>query len=265
MESVETTLFFGTDLGHIIIAPFANSTLCEGGKRVQDIDTAARRGQVYKKKAHGDWVGKIRYYHELHSVVSCSRDPKKSLVIGTLDAGQNRWRFTSVQVDKGVNTFALCMFPVVLATGGTDRRIRLWNPRKLTHPMASLKGHNSPITDIVINQAAAQLISLSVDRVIKVWDLRKQHCVQTLFDPISREPENIISAIYFNTLMNNKLLVASNVITVYNVKVDLSLTAGAKSHENNVRCALFNPIFREVVTACDNGVIKVWVSVAIVL
>jgi WD40 repeat protein len=268
-ENLETTLLFGTDNGQINIFTFYNDKMFEnnGSKKIHcisvDLDSTTKKspyGVVYKKKVHNDWVHKIRYYHELHSVVSCSSDPDVSLVIGTGTIGQSKWRFSSVPVHKGVNTFAYCIFPVVLVTGGTDRQLRLWNPRRLTNPMASLKGHNSPICEIVINQSAGQIISLSLDRVIKVWDIRKQNCLQTLPDPITRKPENVISTLYFNNFTNNKLLAASNVITVYNIKVDKNLSVGPTSHDNNVRSVLYNPIFKEVVSACDNGVIKVWVG-----
>ena len=48
--------------------------------------------------------------------------------------------------------------------------------------MATLHGHNASVCSVVANDITNQLISLSVDHTIRVWDIRNQKCVQIIQD-----------------------------------------------------------------------------------
>ncbi|KAJ3017644.1 UNVERIFIED_CONTAM: WD40 repeat domain 95 [Siphonaria sp. JEL0065] len=171
------TLFFGTDLGHIYSVNIVNSAFVNKNENVKNkcvtmmMDMFGRgstkgMGTLVKRKAHDNWVGKVKYYHDWHAVVSCSIDPLASLVVAIQD-GKNSWSYFSAPVNHGVNTFVYSRFPVALITGGTDHQLRVWNPHRLKNPMASFKGHSSPIIDLVVNEQNGQVISLAVDNVIK--------------------------------------------------------------------------------------------------
>ncbi len=55
----------------------------------------------------------------------------------------------------------------MLATGGADRLLILWNPFSCK-PLAQLTGHSAPIQRVTVNEENHQIISLSSDKVIKV-------------------------------------------------------------------------------------------------
>ncbi|KAJ3130047.1 hypothetical protein HK098_006759 [Nowakowskiella sp. JEL0407] len=287
-DSKESILFFGTDSGFVNIfyivnkaffyAPTSKKEHCQkisidsiprtlpvyisNGFRVSSgfsyadtiVDITKGVGYLTRKRAHQEWCVKIQYIPQLHCIISCSPDPKNSLVIAS-QAGSRKWNYYSAPVHKGVNTFAFCKFPVTLVTGGTDKQLRLWNPHRIHHPMAALKGHNSPIIDIAINENNEQIISLSVDKVCKVWDIRKQQCIQTLFDSVQHRPEDFISRIYFGPV---DLMTASTTLTVYSLKEKNVTVEIPKSHEHPLRCALYNSNFKQVVSGCEGSVVNVW-------
>ncbi|TPX34347.1 hypothetical protein SmJEL517_g02962 [Synchytrium microbalum] len=218
-----------------------------------------RLGPLQKRKAHGDWCVKVKYLADLGAVVSCSPDPQASLVVA-IHRGRWRWDVETLAVHKGVNCFAYCRFPVTLVTGGTDRQIRFWNPHRLKRPIASLKGHVAPISEICCNETYGQAITLSVDKVIRVWDIRRQQCLQTLTDTVRHRPENIISTLHFSP-QNLRLVAASTTLQSFVLAEKRSVGFQArqpKSHDSPLRSALFNANFRQVVSGCDGGVVNVW-------
>jgi len=78
----------------------------------------------------------------------------------------------TASVSKGVNAFDFSATANVIATGGTDKIVRVWHRGILSEPAARLVGHTFTIVDIVINDADRHIISLSTERVIRVWDIR---------------------------------------------------------------------------------------------
>ncbi|KAJ3417383.1 hypothetical protein HDV05_004848 [Chytridiales sp. JEL 0842] len=269
-DSDHSLLLYGTDDGYIVMLNFSNEMVINNKSRTKgecpllsmESFKSGKNGQtgLVKRKAHGDWVTKVRYYHDLHAIISCSTDPAASLCVATRD-GKNKWNYFSASVHKGVNVFAMSKFPVALITGGTDHQLRLWNPHRLQNPMAALKGHNAPVVDITVNQSHGQVISLSTDNVIKIWDIRKHQCVQSIADTsLSMKSENGLNAIHFSSELDGQLVVASNVLTKYKQKSntnELAITT-AKSHDHPLKAALFNESFKQIVTGCDGGVINVW-------
>lgn len=53
----------------------------------------------------------------------------------------------------------------MIVTGGVDHAVRLWNPYVTAKPVAIMKGHQSSLIDLVINQALGQVFSYDTDGV----------------------------------------------------------------------------------------------------
>lgn len=101
-------------------------------------------------------------------------------------------------MSKGVRCFEFCKRPSFLVCGGRDGTLRLYNPYVLSKPAATLLGHLTTIMSIKVNNEEGHIISMSEDKVIKVWNARNLNCLQTLTDKIAHRPENIISALYYD-------------------------------------------------------------------
>jgi WD40 repeat protein len=116
----------------------------------------------------------------------------------------------------------------------------------------------APIIDIKINPVTAQIISLSHDKTIKVWDLRHQQCLQTISDTPVQRPENLFSCIFFNKEQGGRLIAASSTLNVFNIQEKVSVQAEVKSHDFPIRNLLLNPAFGQVVSGCNGGVVNIW-------
>ncbi|KAJ3193189.1 WD40 repeat domain 95 [Irineochytrium annulatum] len=206
----------------------------------------------YRRKIHNDWVLKVQYYQEMNSFVSCSSENNRSLVIGDLE----RRTLRPLQVAKGIKCFDFCRRPSFLVTGGRDKIIRLWNPYVLSKPAGSLHGHNTAISTLIVNHEESQLISLSEDKAIKIWNVRNLNCLQTLMDKVPHRPENIISSIYFDAT-NRQLITGSNKLETWPLYKN-TRHAIARSHDAGLVAAMFNENFHQVVSGCQNGTVSIW-------
>lgn len=74
-----------------------------------------------------------------------------------------------------------------------------------------LKGHNAAISEILVDNEGGYIISLSDDKVLKIWNSRSMSCLQTLQDPLIHRPEDCISYIHLD-VTNGQLLLGSDVI-----------------------------------------------------
>ena len=77
--------------------------------------------------------------------------------------------------------FALALHPSlnVIATGGRDSTVRLWDMRTKAE-ISCLSGHRDIVESILMQNDEPQIISGSHDKMIKLWDIRKGGCIQTL-------------------------------------------------------------------------------------
>ena len=64
----------------------------------------------------------------------------------------------------------------IIASCGAERDVLLWNPF-ITKPLTRLAGSRSPLVDIVFNDAESQLLSLSADSTVRIWDIRMWQCL----------------------------------------------------------------------------------------
>ena len=84
----------------------------------------------------------------------------------------------TVSVNKGVNALDFSPSANIIVTGGEDKVLRLWLPGILREPTAKLLGHQFAIVDIVINDKDQHIISLSMARLISVWDIHSLSLLQ---------------------------------------------------------------------------------------
>ncbi|KAI9325972.1 WD40-repeat-containing domain protein [Zopfochytrium polystomum] len=257
-------ILFGDDGGYVNVLNITRKFLFDSSSDSEALEQltpakllrkdSARKNNIsfYRRKIHNEWVLKVQYYQEMNSFVSCASENTKSLVIGDLERKTVRY----IHVPKGIKCFDFCRRPSFLVTGGRDKIIRLWNPYVLSKPAGSLHGHNTGIVSLIVNHEESHLISLSEDKAIKIWNVRNLNCLQTLMDKIPHRPENIISAIFFDSV-NRQLLTGSNKLETWPLYKNLK-HAIARSHDAGVVSAMFNENFHQVVSGCQNSNVSIW-------
>ncbi|KAJ5246229.1 Protein of unknown function DUF3337 [Penicillium chermesinum] len=80
--------------------------------------------------------------------------------------------------EKG-SIYALGAVSSVLASGGPEKVVRVWDPRsgKL---VTKFVGHTDNVRDILINEAGDTIMTASSDQTIKIWSLTAGRCMNTL-------------------------------------------------------------------------------------
>ncbi|KAI9094719.1 WD40-repeat-containing domain protein [Phlyctochytrium arcticum] len=253
-------LLFGDDGGYINVLIFNRKFFTDNeGNEELTVAKLSKRDSLkkynatfYRRKTHNDWVVKVQYYQEINAFVSCAPESVKSLVVGDLERKTIRY----VPVSKGIRCFEFCRRPSFLVTGGRDKIIRLWNPYVLSKPAGSLHGHNMAILAISVNHEEGHIISLSEDRVIKVWNARTLNCLQTLTEKLPQRPDELVSVMFFDT-MNRQLLVGSDKVVTWPLYKTYRHTV-SRSHDSGVVAAMFNENFHQVVSGAADGTVCIW-------
>ncbi|KAJ3340747.1 WD repeat-containing protein 49 [Gonapodya sp. JEL0774] len=256
-------MLFGDDGGFVNVLSFTRKFFIEssadGRPNVIDPAKLGRKDSLEvnnislsRRKVHSEWVQKVCFLAEMNAFISCAPENSKSLVIGDMDRKAERY----IHAPKGINCFEYCRRPSFLVTGGRDKVIRLWNPYVLSKPAGTLYGHNSSVTQVLVNQDESHIISLSEDKIIKVWNARNMTCLQTLTDKVPHRPENVISTLYFDSI-NRRLLCGSNKLETFSL-FRSNRNQITRTHDASVVAALFNENFHQVVSGSQNGTVTLW-------
>uniref|UniRef100_A0A2A4JJ24 WD repeat-containing protein on Y chromosome n=1 Tax=Heliothis virescens TaxID=7102 RepID=A0A2A4JJ24_HELVI len=205
-------------------------------------------------RLHAEWVRQVSYYKSLHCVVSCATCPD-SLLMCDIQGSKTHNMF---KVEKGIQCFAFDEETHVLVTGGPDCVVRVWNPFVTATPNVTFTGHHTGITCVVLQNKGQTVYSLSRDRVIKVWDVQGQSCIQSYVDiPTVLGERTPISAVY-NPATREFILAAIKIaIVVLDEQLNPLHTDGF-THSRAVSKVLYNPLFKVIVTCGLDSIIMVW-------
>jgi WD repeat-containing protein 48 len=80
--------------------------------------------------------------------------------------------------EKG-SVYALSVSRSVLASGGPDAIVRLWDP-KSGKRVTKFVGHTDNVRDILINESGDMIMTASSDQTVKVWSVTAGRCMHTL-------------------------------------------------------------------------------------
>ncbi|CAL3962511.1 unnamed protein product [Diplocarpon coronariae] len=80
--------------------------------------------------------------------------------------------------EKG-SVYALSVSRSILASGGPESIVRLWDPRTGKR-VTKFVGHTDNIRDILVNESGDTIMTASSDQTIKVWSVTAGRCMHTL-------------------------------------------------------------------------------------
>jgi len=243
-------LMVGDNNGYVTVYPMDDDWAEQESK--SDNDPLRFKSKPSRQLYHTDWVTKVGFVSELQAMVTCGLDGE----INLCDLHMNRRKEGRDAIklhNKGVHSWCWCKSYKWFASGGLDRQIIVWNPYT-QRAITSLQGHNAPILDVLVNETQHQLISMSVDKVVKVWDIRNYKCIQTFTDKTEYKPEDRLTCMAFDE-DGPALVMCSSTLNVLPVSVKVETS---RTHLAPIVGALYNDVFHQVVSGDTLGTICVW-------
>jgi WD repeat-containing protein 48 len=141
----------------------------------QDGSTAATIG------AHSDYVKCLASPSTSASwVASGGLDHK--ICLWDLDGAGQSLEIHVGKVEEGVtkgSVYALCTKGSILASGGPESVVRLWDP-KTGKNITKFVGHADNIRSILMSDDGSTIMTASSDRTVKVWSVTAGRCMHTL-------------------------------------------------------------------------------------
>ena len=128
----------------------------------------------------------------------------------------------------------------------------MWNP-STGNPFQFLTAHNAAVQNVIVNEAASQLISIGVDKVVKVWDARNFRCMQSIENSEAIKDENIACVLYDPEAA--QLVLGSRQLTRWPLYTKKESTY---THRAAITACKYNDVFHSVVSADSSGTVCVW-------
>ncbi|XP_066272941.1 WD repeat-containing protein on Y chromosome-like isoform X2 [Branchiostoma lanceolatum] len=223
---------------------FGDSALTGGCKRIPF--AALQQGAVKGVKAvqhhiHNDWVKRVMYCSESDFFLSCSVNTETALFAGDINLKKMHSFF---KIRKGVCSVDFCNIKNVIATGGMDWTVRIWNPYVTTKATTVFRGHGSAVLHVMWIDQGQHIVSVDKGKNIKVWDVREHNCVQSIPArnvPMGHHPINVTCY----SRKTDSIILANNMLAVFDrVKIEEDKDAlETMSHEQPICSILYNDLF----------------------
>lgn len=230
--------------------------------------------QLLKTHCHNDWVRQVLFIPSLECFISCSTTWNNSLVLGWMEKnakdaaklllqGHRRpvarriSRKSVFQISQGVNAFDYHEKLNLIASAGVNNHVCLWNPYVISKPTGLLRGHMTSVVQVKFIKCRGQLVSFSKDKVLRIWDVQLQVCIQRLAGMFPKGQE-VSYSLYFDESMIRLFLTFNSELTVLEMKHEIK--DRVMSHSKPVVGVLYNRTYGQVVSASKDGTLNFWVA-----
>uniref|UniRef100_UPI00398F8847 cilia- and flagella-associated protein 337-like n=1 Tax=Pristiophorus japonicus TaxID=55135 RepID=UPI00398F8847 len=206
------------------------------------------------KEHNKEWVRQVSYCSNLEAFISCTTTNLNTIVLGWKEKGTTTLKTTSFHISEGVNAFDYHPGLNLIASAAIDHRVYLWNPYVMSKPSGVLRGHLASVIAVQFSITRRQLFSFSKDKVLRIWDMHHQLCVQRIAGifPKCLEFQTIL---YFNETYGQLFTTFNNQLTLLEMKQE---TVSVTSHEKPVTCVLYNSLFKQVISSDIGSTVTVW-------
>ncbi|XP_077625503.1 EF-hand calcium-binding domain-containing protein 8 [Crocuta crocuta] len=218
----------------------------------------------YRLKAlHPNWCQQVKFIPQLNMVASCSAIEKSSLVLTLLPSKDlESPKLSVLNLRKGILCFDYCPDKNLVVTGGYDPLIRLWNPFFSKRPVWLMKGHQTSVTHILVNNRNGSiLLSVSKDKNIRVWDMQDYICLQSFCGRLIALGNCPITSIYFHKNEDSLICTTYSIgILKGYLETEGPEKGGEKTstYSTPLCTVLYSKIFKQVVSGCLGSLVSVW-------
>ncbi|CAF3133584.1 unnamed protein product [Rotaria sp. Silwood2] len=269
-NSSQSTIFCGDSLGNLFIFQAKDSyrPMFHISDLTHSMKTDSRRNYSFPRMVnneyltvsilcfcnlHNDWIVQVKWIDDLDLFVSCALTSTRSLYIGDLNKKMEKYAVAK----KGFAVFDYCKAHRSIVTGSNDGVIRFWDPFVTERAAAILRGHNSSVTHLVVDNRENHIISIDKGKNIIIWDVQTLKIIQRISHTIFDLSGQDLTICYLNPTQqrliigNKKLLSLSHINESY-------IHNERTSHIYPITKILYNPLF-DVIISCDEGsTINIW-------
>ncbi|XP_078265948.1 cilia- and flagella-associated protein 337-like [Rhinoraja longicauda] len=207
-------------------------------------------------KGHNkEWVRQVSYFSNLEAFISCAAMDINTIVLGWREKGTAALKVTAFHVPEGVNAFDYHPGLNLIASAATDHHVYLWNPYVKSKPTGVLRGHQASVLTVQFSISRKQLFSFSKDKILRIWDMHHQLCVQRLAG-IFPKPLEFQTILYFNEPLGHLFTTFNSQLTLLEMKQEVGNCQ--TSHEKPVTCVLYNSHFKQVISSDIGSTVTVW-------
>lgn len=206
-------------------------------------------------KAHSAWVRQITFIPLLDCFLTCSTTSTDSIVLAFLGKSRKDVRLTEFKIPLGINGFDYQESLNLIASAGINNHVCLWNPYVASKPVGVLRGHMQVIVAVEFMHAKNQLISFSKDKVLRIWDINLQICVQRLTGIFPKGPDvNIL--LFYDQEFGSLFSAFNSQVQVMHIKREVKHRI--VSHDSPVTEVLYNEKFGHVISVDEGSCITLW-------
>ncbi|OAF65538.1 WD repeat-containing protein 49 [Intoshia linei] len=227
---------------------------------IKDFQSGLTKNIIYTRfKGHVDWIRAVRYLPSLNCFLSCSTNSVNSITLGWIEKHGDitcTVKTTSFNVDQGVNYVDYRDDMNLIASAGVNHMINLWNPYVVSKPTI-LSGHVTSVIRVQFAKTKPLLFSLSKDKVVRIWNIHVQVCLQKLSGIFSRGTENLYHCTLMFDDINNRLFVTMNYQT-FMLECKEEKIGKINSHDSPIISIQYDEKTQQIITASQFGTIKFW-------
>ncbi|PIK52460.1 putative WD repeat-containing protein on Y chromosome [Apostichopus japonicus] len=209
--------------------------------------------RLIRHNGHQEWTRLVKFAQHLDCFISCCTASQNSLVLGWIEKSKQKMKTSSFHISQGVNSFDY--HEVLNLIAGVNNHVCLWNPYVVSKPVGLLRGHMAPILHVQFNFSRGQLISFSKDKVLRMWDVQLQVCLQRIAGMFPKG-HDLTSSMFFHEEKNRLFVSFNNQLTMMEMKPEVK--GRILSHEKPVTCVLYNSAFDQVISSCQGSTVNIW-------
>eukprot|EP00887_Chlorella_sp_A99_P002238 scaffold10.g2238.t1 len=199
---------------------------------------------------HSDWVTQLLHLPDV-GLLSSSLDASLKI----LDLQRGMVAATVGLHKKGVRSFAYSRAFSVVASGGVERSVLLWQPKGNVNALVGeLAGHSAGVVRVEAADDADEVLTLTEDGIVRLWDLRNHKCIQALRKQDWPRPEDCRPTTMLYDVPRRRLVTAVHKPATWG----LAAPPAEATHDRELCAALYCATFRVVVSGDEGGTICMW-------
>jgi WD40 repeat protein len=217
-------------------------------------EAESKRRVVTLERIHGtEAVRQARMIAGL-GLVSTGLDARVAII----DA--DRWQVVRYLCghERGIYSFAYSGVHRCLFTTGFDGQVLVWDPY-YQKPIGRLNVQHNNVIEVLLNESRNQIITVSRDKKIRVFDVRNFRCIQSLVDTSQHAPYDELSAAAFDA-EHQRLITVGSRMRFWPVQTAPGnrVNRGGPAHSNLILNVCFSRVFKLLLSVGVDETVRLW-------